>query len=39
MSGSGPTVFGLAADAVAADRIAEKLASPKWKVVRARTLD
>ena len=39
MSGSGPTVFGLAADAESADRIAEKVANPKWKVIRARTLD
>jgi 4-diphosphocytidyl-2-C-methyl-D-erythritol kinase len=39
MSGSGPTVFGLATDAESADRIAEKVANPKWKVLRARTLD
>jgi 4-diphosphocytidyl-2-C-methyl-D-erythritol kinase len=37
MSGSGPTVFGVAADADAADRIAAKVAGPKWKVTRART--
>jgi len=39
MSGSGPTVFGLAADAESADLIADKVANPKWKVIRARTLD
>lgn len=39
MSGSGPTVFGLAADADNADRIAGKLSrSGKWKVVRASSL-
>ncbi|MEZ5066723.1 MAG: 4-(cytidine 5'-diphospho)-2-C-methyl-D-erythritol kinase [bacterium] len=38
MSGSGPTVFGIAADAESADRIAEKLSGDKWKVFRAHTL-
>jgi 4-diphosphocytidyl-2-C-methyl-D-erythritol kinase len=38
MSGSGPTVFGIAADAEAAEKIAKKVASPKWKVTRARTV-
>lgn len=39
MSGSGPTVFGIAPDAERADKIAAKLArSEKWKVVRASTL-
>jgi 4-diphosphocytidyl-2C-methyl-D-erythritol kinase len=38
MSGSGPTVFGLAPDAETADRIAEKVAGPKWKVSRASTV-
>jgi 4-diphosphocytidyl-2-C-methyl-D-erythritol kinase len=36
MSGSGPTVFGVATDAEAADRIAAKVEGPKWKVSRAR---
>jgi 4-diphosphocytidyl-2-C-methyl-D-erythritol kinase len=36
MSGSGPTVFGVAADAESADRIAAKVEGPKWKVIRAR---
>lgn len=35
MSGSGPTVFGVARDAESADAIAAKLANPKWKVYRA----
>lgn len=35
MSGSGPTVFAVAPDAETADRIARKVASPKWKVTRA----
>jgi 4-diphosphocytidyl-2-C-methyl-D-erythritol kinase len=38
MSGSGPTVFGVAADAETAERIAKKVASPKWKVTRAQTV-
>jgi 4-diphosphocytidyl-2-C-methyl-D-erythritol kinase len=38
MSGSGPTVFGVAVDAESADRIASKLSSGKWKVFRARSL-
>lgn len=38
MSGSGPTVFGIAPDAETAEKIAKKVASPKWKVSRARTL-
>jgi len=40
MSGSGPTVFALAADAAKADQIAEKVgrSDNKWKVVRASTL-
>ena len=38
MSGSGPTVFGLAEDAETAERIAKKVASPKWKVTRAQTV-
>jgi 4-diphosphocytidyl-2-C-methyl-D-erythritol kinase len=36
MSGSGPTVFGVAPDAETADRIAAKVEGPKWKVSRAR---
>lgn len=36
MSGSGPTVFGVAADAEAADRIAATVEGAKWKVTRAR---
>lgn len=35
MSGSGPTVFGIAPDAEAADRIAERVRAPGWKVLRA----
>jgi len=39
MSGSGPTVFGIAPDADKADRIAARLSrTSKWKVVRASTL-
>jgi len=39
VSGSGPTVFGIAADAEAADAIAAKIGkNAKWKVARARTL-
>jgi 4-diphosphocytidyl-2-C-methyl-D-erythritol kinase len=39
MSGSGPTVFGLAPDADRADQIAAKVRrNDKWKVVRASTL-
>ncbi|GJM45261.1 MAG: 4-diphosphocytidyl-2-C-methyl-D-erythritol kinase [Gemmatimonadota bacterium] len=39
MSGSGPTVFGLASNAEHADQMAEKMSrSNKWKVVRANTL-
>ncbi|NNE44438.1 MAG: 4-(cytidine 5'-diphospho)-2-C-methyl-D-erythritol kinase [Gemmatimonadetes bacterium] len=37
MSGSGPTVFGIAPDAETADRMAKKLEGPKWKVIRAAT--
>lgn len=35
MSGSGPTVFGIAPDAETADRIAESVRDPAWKVLRA----
>jgi 4-diphosphocytidyl-2-C-methyl-D-erythritol kinase len=35
MSGSGPTVFGVAPDAETADRIAERVHGPGWKVFRA----
>lgn len=35
MSGSGPTVFGVAPDPETADAIAAKVESPKWKVSRA----
>ena len=35
MSGSGPTVFGIAADAETADRVASKVSLKKWKVHRA----
>jgi 4-diphosphocytidyl-2-C-methyl-D-erythritol kinase len=34
MSGSGPTVFGVAKDAESAERIAARMASPDWKVFR-----
>lgn len=45
MSGSGPTVFGVAADAESADRIAaelekaDKASEARWKVFRAHALD
>ncbi len=39
MSGSGPTVFGIAADAESADRVAAKLQSGPWKVIRAAAID
>jgi 4-diphosphocytidyl-2-C-methyl-D-erythritol kinase len=39
MSGSGPTVFGLAADAESADGIAAKLSGSRWKVIRARAVE
>lgn len=35
MSGSGPTVFGVAADAESADRLAARVDAPGWKVSRA----
>ena len=35
MSGSGPTVFAVAPDAETADRIAEEVRGPAWKVFRA----
>jgi 4-diphosphocytidyl-2-C-methyl-D-erythritol kinase len=38
MSGSGPTVFGVAPNAEAADEIAKHLESPAWKVYRAASL-
>jgi 4-diphosphocytidyl-2-C-methyl-D-erythritol kinase len=39
MSGSGPTVFGIAEDAEKADRIVAKLeAKGDWKAVRANTI-
>jgi 4-diphosphocytidyl-2-C-methyl-D-erythritol kinase len=38
MSGSGPTVFGVASDEASADRIAARIANPKWKVIRAGTM-
>jgi 4-diphosphocytidyl-2-C-methyl-D-erythritol kinase len=39
MSGSGPTVFGIATDAEAADRIAGALGDGPWKVYRAAAID
>jgi 4-diphosphocytidyl-2-C-methyl-D-erythritol kinase len=38
MSGSGPTVFGVCEDEASAERVATKLASSKWKVIRAATV-
>jgi 4-diphosphocytidyl-2C-methyl-D-erythritol kinase len=35
MSGSGPTVFGVAPDPETADRIAQQVRGPAWKVFRA----
>jgi 4-diphosphocytidyl-2-C-methyl-D-erythritol kinase len=34
MSGSGPTVFGVCADAASADRVADAVRAPGWKVHR-----
>ncbi len=39
MSGSGPTVFGIAPDAETADRIAEKVSRGPWKVLRATAIE
>ena len=39
MSGSGPTVFGICADAESADGVAAKLDAPGWKVTRATSPD
>ena len=39
MTGSGPTVFGIAADAEAADRIAAKIEKGPWKAIRASAID